>query len=159
MIPCFLGTDFSDEEYLPIGNFFVLENNNVSSLPSSSTTPQLQEVILKEPARRINASMQMVDDMKKAHSIGGYCSKLTLINKLAGFHIRNMKEKDSLKPSATLKTFIVWDKEGEDKWKCQLVVIEGGNNLDLQLQADSNDFKGFPFQASSIYTTIEVRNC
>ena len=157
MIPFILGTDFSDEEYVPIGNFFMIEHNKVSCLPSSSTTPQLQELILKEPARRINASMHMVDDMKKGHSIEGYSSKLTLINKLGGFRIRDMKEEDSLKPSATSKAFIVWDKEGEDLWRCQLVLLGGASNLDLQLQADSNNFQGFPFQASSKYD-ITVRN-
>ena len=62
------GREYSLDEFVPIGNFSILQPDALSLLSPELTTPQVQEAILKEPSRAIRA----IDDLKKGHSLEDY---------------------------------------------------------------------------------------
>ena len=147
------GKNFSDEEYIPIGNFFILEDDKLSPLTSETTTANVQEQVLKEPLRRT-----AIDDIRKGHAIDDYCAKLTYIfNKQQSLpqqrEDRKIPNKDSLKPTSTGKASIIWTKDPiNEGWTCRLLLLSGGHHLCLQPSAsDVNIFGGFPFDSSSAF--------
>ena len=125
----------------------MIENENVSELPTTSTTPQIQETVLKQPINQIE-----VTNIKAGHSLEGYCSKLIMVNKLEPVERRKMVKTDCLKPTLESAS-IVWKKETEDTWKCHLLV-QGSFLQTVQLGAEANQSMGFPFKETSDITSL-----
>ena len=74
-----LGKDYSLEEYIPIGNFYIMENDKISPILAGNSTPNLQELVLKDAILRTSS----LGDIKKGHNLNNYyCASLRLVNKL-----------------------------------------------------------------------------
>ena len=156
------GEEFSNENYVPIGNFFVIEGERTSNLPSESTTATIQERILKEPLCTVKIS-----NVKDGHQLAHYRANLTrslsdheLQKSLKGKKFREIQQKDTLKPYSKGRASIVWSKADEveprtgekSTWRCRLLLPSESHHLCLQpLATRGNNFRGFPFKASSTY--------
>eukprot|EP00092_Neocalanus_flemingeri_P008198 GFUD01008839.1.p1 GENE.GFUD01008839.1~~GFUD01008839.1.p1 ORF type:complete len:1020 (+),score=178.99 GFUD01008839.1:195-3254(+) len=115
-----LGQAHSPFEYVPIGNFYLIENHNVSLLASDSTTPQIQELVLKEPIRRINSP----DAIKKGHSLGDYyCANLKVLNKVEAVERRELTETNHLCPHQEGQASIFLKRKDKDTHKCTIIVM------------------------------------
>ena len=145
------GKPFSDEEYVPIGNFYVMEDEKISPLSSDTTTANVQELVLKEPLVKTG-----IDNIKKGHMLVDYSAKLMNAFKQHGFprkDHREVQQKFSLKPSSTGKASIVWTKNSSDEsWTCRLLLLAGRRHLCLQPSASK--FGGFPFDSSSEFEVL-----
>ena len=122
------GQQFAQEEFVPIGNFFILEPATMSPLLTKSTSPQIQEAILKEPIRII----ENWKDIKLGHSLKDfYCPTLTKLLQLTSVMNRSIEDQNMLKP--TLATddcppTLFLKQNVDDEFSCTL--IARGNFLE-----------------------------
>eukprot|EP00092_Neocalanus_flemingeri_P046452 GFUD01052255.1.p1 GENE.GFUD01052255.1~~GFUD01052255.1.p1 ORF type:complete len:677 (+),score=145.87 GFUD01052255.1:1032-3062(+) len=115
-----LGQAHSPYEYVPIGNFYLIENHKVSLLASDSTTPQIQELVLKEPIRRINSP----DAIKNGHSLGDYyCANLKMLNKVEAVERRKLTETNHLCPHQEGLARIILKSEDKDTQQCTIIIM------------------------------------
>ena len=134
-----LGQDYSPYEYVPIGNFYIIEKDKVSLMASGSTTPQIQELVLKDPIRRINTP----DETRKGHSLTDYyCASLKLLNKVQPGTKRELTQMNHLCPQQEGLASIILKKEDENRWNC-LLAVRGLflQNAYLESKTSKNPFK------------------
>ena len=128
----FLGQRYSPDEFVPIGNYFVIEHDSLSLLESSKMTAQIQEVILKEPMRKVKD----ISDISKGHNLeDNYCANLIQILKL---------QPESRDETARL----IFTKRQEGTVGCTLLVA--GSFLQ-NVQLHKINFEDLPFNASSTH--------
>ena len=103
----------------------MLENDRVSLIALRSTTPQIQELILKEPLRDITSPTEI----KEGHSLRDYyCANLTELTNIGQFEKRQIMENNLLFPQQLALASIILKEEPGEKWKCTLIM----NGLYLQ---------------------------
>ena len=126
-----IGEDFAACDFVPIGSFYMLENEKVSLLDSTTTTEQLQLLVLKDPIRRAdNLSM-----IKTGHSLGGYyCYNMKKFNQLdTKFPRKVMKQENLLSPIAIDKGHVYLSEIDENTWNCKLH-IKGKFNISYTVE-------------------------
>ena len=118
----------------------------MSLLSTKSTSPQIQEAILKEPIRII----KNWKDLKLGHSLKDfYCPTLTRLLKLTSLKDRSVEDQNILQPAlAKDPPTMSLTQKGDEEFTCKL--IARGNFLEnIQLHATENEFKGIPFDGES----------
>ena len=140
----FLGQRYSPDEFVPIGNYFVIEHDCLSLLESAKMTAQIQEAILKEPMRRVKNT----SDISKGHNLeDNYCANLITILKLSSRSKRTPDCNNLLKPESTDETArLIFTKRQEGTVGCTLLV--SGSFLQ-NVQLHKINFEDLPFKASS----------
>ena len=122
-------------------------------LPPESTTPQVQEAILKEPSRRIKG----LADVKGGHGLEDYyCTHMTSLHKFPTKDRISVDSKNLLQPTQSGKPYITVTKKLSDEFSCALMLE--GSFLQIQMAAELNDFQGLPLTAASaaIVSTVSV---
>ena len=64
--------------FVPIGNYILLQEGESSILDSAHVTPQVQELVLNEPIRKVKS----IQDIQNGHSISSYSKTLTFPNRI-----------------------------------------------------------------------------
>ena len=143
---CFLGQRYSPDEFVPIGNYFVIEHDSLSLLESSKMTAQIQEVILKEPMRKVKD----ISDISKGHNLeDNYCANLIQILKLSSRSKRTLICNNLLQPESRDETArLIFTKRQEGTVGCTLLV-RGSFLQNVQLH--KINFEDLPFNASSTH--------
>ena len=121
----------------------------MSLLATDKMTANIQEAILKEPLRRIMG----LGDVTKGHNLlDYYTASLASINKLPQTTPRTLAARNMLQPSQTGEgTLHV--QEREEGRSFFTLRVTGTFLRSVQLDAETNDFKGLPFKGS----TAQVR--
>ena len=133
------------DEFVPIGNYFVVQPTAISNLSSESTTPQIQEAILKDPLRTVKGST----DITVGHSLESfYHAHITRLQRLPPEDKRAMVSQNLLKPSLSDsdKPYAAIRKDG-GKFCC--VLLLKGSFLQIQMSSDRNNFQPLPFTSES----------
>ena len=136
-----LGKPYSNEMFLPIGNYILLENGSSSFLDPVSVSTQVQELVLKEPFRHVKS----LNEIKDGHKIASYSKNLTSPSPSPG-PAMVLKSCFELRIEGTAS--IVWTETKDKMWRCQLAV-KGRFFRTLQMSSAANDFSGMPFKSSS----------
>ena len=148
------GKQFSLDEFVPIGNFSILQPDAISMLPPEFTTPQVQEAILKEPSRRTKG----LGDIKEGHGLESYyCASITSLNRMLLQNRIKVDTKNLLQPTKTGEPFAAVRKEISGEFSCALMLK--GSFLQIQMAADVNNFPGLPFTATSTAIVSTVSFC
>ena len=114
----------------------------MSLLATDKTTAQVQEAILKEPLRRITG----LGDVIKGHNfVDYYTASLASINRLPQTTPRTLDARNMLQPSQTGEGTLHLRESEEGKSSFTLRVT-GSFLMSVQLDAETNDFKGLPFK-------------
>ena len=148
------GREYSLDEFVPIGNFSILQPHALSLLSPELTTPQVQEAILKEPSRAIRA----LDDLKKGHSLEDYyLAHITTLHKMPSKDRITMDAKNLLEPSLSAKAFAFVKKEVKGGFSCGLILK--GSHLHIQMSENFDTVEGLPFTTLSTVAVKKVRFC
>ena len=133
----------------------MVEPDALSMLPSESTTPQLQEAILKEPSRAIRA----VEDIVEGHSLEKYyCAHISRVQKMILHQRRTVETENLLQPSLSGDPLgMVKKDQTTGEFSC--VLLLHGSFLQIEMAEGLNDFGGLPFTVSSTITGSRVRLC
>ena len=133
------GQDYSPHEYVPIGNFYIIEKDKVSLIASGSTTTQIQELVLKDPIRRSNTP----DEIRKGHDLkDSYYASVKMFNKVELGTKRKLIQTNHLCPSQEGSASVILKKDDADKWICTLM-LRGSflQNSRLESKTLINPFK------------------
>ena len=113
-----LGKEYSLEEYVPIGNFYIMENDKISPILAGKSTTNLQELVLKDAILRTSS----LGDIKKGHNLNNYyCANLRLDNKLKTVVKKEIHQKNYLVPYQDCSASIFLKKE-TNNWNCTLII-------------------------------------
>ena len=130
--------------FVPIGSYYLIDNEKINILDTDDVSSQVQDVILREPIR----SVKLIDDIKKGHSMSNYLEDVITTNKLEQFEERDaIKEEKFFEPKVEGKGKILWEKQDNGRWECQLIV-RGKYLGPLHLSSQQNRFAK-PFRKSS----------
>ena len=122
----------------------MLQLDALSILPPQSTTPQVQEAILKEPLRTIEG----IEDLKKGHSLEDYyCAHIPSLLKVPLHDLTTIETKNLLQPTQSGKAYAMVKKKLSGEFSCALMLK--GSFLQIQMDAEINNFQGLPFASSS----------
>ena len=129
----------------------MLQPDALSILPPQSTTPQVQEAILKEPLRTIEG----IEDLKKGHSLEDYyCAHITSLLKVPLHDLTTIETKNLLQPTQSGKAYAMVKKKLSGGFSCALMLE--GSFLQIQMGSDQNDFRSLPLTAESTETLSTV---
>ena len=145
-----IGERYTKEMFVPIGNYILLQEGESSILDSAHVTPQVQELVLNEPIRKVES----IQDIQNGHSISSYCKTLTFPNRIDQKR-SDVQSTSEFLPSLEQKASIVWTKNYNGGWRCQLAA-RGHFLQPLQMTSEVNDFSTLPFNSSSKWTTVSI---
>ena len=144
----FLGRQFFLDEFVPIGNFFVLQPDALSTLTPDATTPQVQEAILKETLR------SGLEDIMGGHSLEKYyCAHITSLYKLPLHRLNKVDTKNLLQATQSRASALV--RKGQNS-EYSFALMVRGSFLQIQMGSDQNDFSSVPLTARSTATVSTV---
>jgi len=140
-----LGREYKDDEFVPIGNYMLHGEKNPSVLDRKSLSQQIIELVLKNPIQKLKT----IAEIKEGHSIKSYCEHFsTPLKESSNVSSTQFESESFFKPQIQDKASVLWSKQDDGKWKCQMAVR--GNFLRcLQLGSPQNKFSGLPFKSSS----------
>ena len=139
------------DDIVPIGNYVVVQPTELSNLPSESTTPQIQETILKDPLKTLKG----LTDITGGHSLENYYhAHLTSLQRLPREETRTMATQNLFKPSLSRKPYAAVRKDKSGKYSCFLSLE--GSFLQIQMTSDRNNFQPLPFKITSRATAPQV---
>ena len=67
----FSGEAFDEKSYVPIGSYHLFEENGISTFNNNDVSPQAQDLLLKEPIRKIKRRSEIV----QGHKMKSYLTK------------------------------------------------------------------------------------
>ena len=139
-----LGKEYGFDEFVPIGNFIVLENTELSQLNTEKIAASVKEAILKEPLKKIES----LSDIRRGHSLHDYyCSNLMAVNNVATNSVRLVDAKHLLQPTTQADSAVIIFTKNPST----LTFMMRGRFLDnVHLDASATDFDGLPFAEDSI---------
>ena len=73
-----LGEPFENEMFIPIGSYYIFENDKLNVLDTDAVSSQVQDVVLREPITH----MKSVEDIKEGHSMSNYLEMVVKMNKV-----------------------------------------------------------------------------
>jgi len=148
-----LGEEYSDEEFVPIGNFYIIEIDKVSQLDSGTTTSTIQNCILKDPIRRSDS----IQAIKKGHGLADhYYTSLKKVTKFSLSGSNNVDQVEHLQPKQEGKAKVILVKDKRDgHWTCTLV-IKGFSLQNSTLQSDVLKTAKLTSDAYCIYASAPI---
>lgn len=146
-----LGEQYLPDQFVPVGNFFVVEREIMSPLLASTITAPIQETILKEPLRQIKTLM----DVTKGHSLFDYyISNLAVINNISHTTKRSVDICDVLKPTVIGEGELIISKykDGSTRFTLRVTGLFLGN---FQPGSEANNLHGLEFNRMSSVQVID----
>ena len=64
--------------FIPIGSYYIFENDKLNVLDTDAVSSQVQDVVLREPITH----MKSVEDIKEGHSMSNYLEVVVKMNKV-----------------------------------------------------------------------------
>ena len=131
--------------FIPIGSYYVFDDENIITLDTNEVTSTVQDAILTQPIR----NMKSIEDIKEGHSMLNYLEAVINNSRLEQFEPRDsIIEENFFEPKVEGEGKVLWEKLDNGDWECRL--ISRGKFLGpLHLKSKYNDFKGSPFRKSS----------
>ena len=131
--------------FIPIGSYYVFDDENIITLDTNEVTSTVQDAILTQPIR----NMKSIEDIKEGHSMLNYLEAVINNSRLEQFEPRDsIIEENFFEPKVEGEGKVLWEKLDNGDWECRL--ISRGKFLGpLHLGCKYNDFTGSPFRKSS----------
>ena len=131
--------------FIPIGSYYVFDDENIITLDTNEVTSTVQDAILTQPIR----NMKSIEDIKEGHSMLNYLEAVINNSRLEQFEPRDsIIEENFFEPKVEGEGKVLWEKLDNGDWECRL--ISRGKFLGpLHLECKYNDFTGSPFRKSS----------
>ena len=131
--------------FIPIGSYYVFDDENIITLDTNEVTSTVQDAILTQPIR----NMKSIEDIKEGHSMLNYLEAVINNSRLEQFEPRDsIIEENFFEPKVEGEGKVLWEKLDNGDWECRL--ISRGKFLGpLHLESKYNDFTGSPFRKSS----------
>ena len=132
--------------FVPIGNFILLEDGSTSVLNTDHVSPQVQELVLKQPIQKVKS----LSAIKDGHSVDSYFKKLNVNSKEneGCTASRDIVHDSFFKPHVEGKPSVIWTRKEDGGKRCQLAA-RGRYLKSLQMSSKLNMFSGLPFKSTS----------
>ena len=108
--------------FVPIGNYMLLENGIQNLLDSSNVSAQVQELVLKEPLRKVTN----ISAITGGHSIASYAKNLTKLAMAKGVRL-DVQQDSFFLPTVEGRASIVWTEMNDHSWRCRWLL--GANSF------------------------------
>ena len=131
--------------FVPIGSYYVIEDDRINVLDTSDVSSQVQDVILSHPL----SNMESIEEIRNGHSMPKYLDSVMNINKLGPLgQPGSVKEETFFEPKVDGEGKVLWEKQDNGDWECQLIA-RGKFLGPLHLSSERNVFTGTPFRNTS----------
>ena len=121
----------------------LLENGIQNLLDSSNVSAQVQELVLKEPLRKVTN----ISAITGGHSIASYAKNLTKLAMTKGVRL-DVQQDSFFLPTVEGRASIVWTEMNDQSWRC-LLAVRGKFLQSIQMASEETDFSGLPFKSTS----------
>ena len=129
--------------FVPIGSYYLIEEEKINRLDTEDVSAQVQDVVLKEPISNVRS----IEEIKKGHDIHRYLDEIIKQMRLDPFESKSISqsERSFFEPKVEGEGKILWEKQEDGQWECHLI-IRGEHLRPLQLNCKRNYFTGTPFE-------------
>ena len=137
--------------FIPIGSYYLIENDIINLLDPSDVSAQVQNVILREPIRKVRS----IEEIKHGHSIADYLDDIINRNKLEPHEDHTVESINFFEPKIEGDGKILWENQKNGLWECQLIA-RGKHLWPVQLGSKQNILTGTPFSKNphSIWVSV-----